>query len=433
LIAIPLSLLGLEALVRLGVAIAGKTSELASYAGEPLLFTDYRFKQLNQSAQPFQGLSTAGRLAIQPHPLTGYQFLGNQRNAALQINAQGFRSEQPISVTKPKDEFRILVIGGSTAFGQLSSSNQATFAQQLENRLNQQVQAQKANPQGFRPDVLPYFADELTKVLKLPAKVRDSRYRVINAAVPGYTSGNSVSQFLWRDSLYQPNLVVWVNGYSDLLLPSTQVAAAMTAPDQLASNALAHLMASIGQGIKGVCNWFYLVKALQYWVLKPHPPLEQAIDPLNSSPAKLVDRLSADPQELNYRVARYAQNVQQMARMTNSAKVPLLLALSPEISRRPQPTPAEQNLLQTLGPDYRQRIQAGYQQLQQALETVKQTGATIRLVDLQPTTNQLQGEAFQDPIHLSDAANQAISDRLYDAIAPLLQVQPQPFQGAPPR
>jgi lysophospholipase L1-like esterase len=430
--AIPLTLLGLEALVRLGVAIAGKTSELASYAGEPLILTDYRFKQLNQSAQPFQGLSTAGRLAIQPNPLTGYQFLGNQRNSALQINVQGFRADQPLDVTKPKGEFRIFVIGGSTAFGQLSLSNQATFAQQLENHLNQQVQAQKASPKSFRPDVLPYFADELNKALNLPPKIRDSRYRVINAAVPGYTSGNSVSQFLSRDIMYQPDMVVWVNGYSDLLLPSTQVAAAMTAPDQLASNAIAHLMASISQGIQGIFNWFYLVKALQYWVLKPQPPLEQAVDPLNPSQAKLVDRLTTDPQELNHRVTRYAQNVQQMARIANLAKVPVLMALSPEISLRPQPVPAEQRILQALGPDYRQRIQAGYQQLQHALETVKQTAPAMRLVNLQPATNQLPGEAFQDPIHLSNAANQAVSDRLYEAIAPLVQVQPQPFKGASP-
>jgi lysophospholipase L1-like esterase len=335
-------------------------------------------------------------------------------------------------VTKPKGEFRIFVIGGSTAFGQLSLSNQATFAQQLENHLNQQVQAQKASPKSFRPDVLPYFADELNKALNLPPKIRDSRYRVINAAVPGYTSGNSVSQFLSRDIMYQPDMVVWVNGYSDLLLPSTQVAAAMTAPDQLASNAIAHLMASISQGIQGIFNWFYLVKALQYWVLKPQPPLEQAVDPLNPSQAKLVDRLTTDPQELNHRVTRYAQNVQQMARIANLAKVPVLMALSPEISLRPQPVPAEQRILQALGPDYRQRIQAGYQQLQHALETVKQTAPAMRLVNLQPATNQLPGEAFQDPIHLSNAANQAVSDRLYEAIAPLVQVQPQPFKGASP-
>lgn len=430
--AIPLGILALEILLRMGTSILGKSDELTAYVGEPEIAANYHLKPLNQAGQSMQGISGHGSLAIQETPLTGFKLVGNQKNDAVQINAQGFRSGDAVNLTKPKNEVRIFVLGGSSAFGQFNSSNQSTFATLLEARLNQQVQEQKSNTKKFRPDVLPYYADELEKALKLPPKIRDGQYRVINAAVPGYTSGNTLTQVASQILAYQPDVLVVMNGYGDLLLPSSQEAASIEVTDRLLSDASGHFIASLSQGMGDFFSSLYLVKSVQYWLLKPQSSIEQLVDPLSSSTQGLGDRLATKPEELNLRVDRYGKYLLQLARLSGASKASLVVALQPEVTQRESLTTKEKQLVDRLGSNYQQRVQAGYQQLQKTVEQVNKQVPGLTTAKLQDALNQVQGDAFQDPIHLTDSANQAIADRLYDTIVTQLQVQPKPFTGGQP-
>jgi lysophospholipase L1-like esterase len=427
---VPLALLALELLLRVGVGMAGKSGELNAYEGEPAIVTDYRFKPVNAAKQAIQGLPGSGRLAVQSHPLTGYQLLPDQKNAAVEINPQGFRGEGAIDPVKPKNEVRILVIGGSTAFGEFSENNQATFAHKLENRLNQQVQAQKSGKAKFQPDVLPYFADELEKVLKLPPKIREANYRVINAAVPGYVSANTVADLSSRLMQYQPDTIVIVDGYADLIAPTTQIAASLGTEERL-SNAWGHLFSSLGEGVKGFFNWFYITKSLRYWGFKPEPEIEQLIDPLHSGKTDLADRLPQEPQDLALRVDRYHRHLKQIAALAHSAKVPTIVAIQPELSQRSadKQTEDEKQRLAALGENYTKRIQAGYQALQKSLEDVQKIPGT-GVIKLQPAIDKVEGDAFQDTIHLTNNAHDAVANRLYEAIVPKLRMEPKPFAGS---
>jgi lysophospholipase L1-like esterase len=426
---VPLALLALELLLRVGVGIAGKGAELDAYEGEPAIVTDYRFKPVNAAKQAIQGLPGAGRLVVQSHPLTGYQLLPDQKNTAVQVNPQGFRNEGAIAPVKPKNEVRILVIGGSTAFGEFSQNNQATFAHKLENRLNQQVQEQKAGKAKFQPDVLPYFADELEKVLKLPPKIREANYRVINAAVPGYVSANTLADLSSRLMQYQPDAIVLIDGYADLIAPTQEIAASLGTEEHL-SNAFGHLFSSLGEGVKGAFNWFYITKAMRYWAFKPEPEIEQLIDPLHLSKTDLADRFAAEPQDLAVRVDRYHRNLKQIATLAHSAKVPTIVAIQPELSQRPadKQTEDEKQRLSALGENYTKRVQAGYQALQKPLEDVQKVPGT-GVIKLQPAIDRVEGDAFQDTIHLTNNAHEAVANRLYEAIVPKLRVEPKPFAG----
>lgn len=431
-LSIPLALVGLELLLRLIVGATGKTAELNAFEGEPLNLTAYRLKFLDQQGKPFDGLTDHGQLTVKRSPVLGYRLVGNQQNSAWKINEQGFRADQPISTDKPKDEVRIFLLGGSAAFGQLSSNNQATIATQLESRLNQQVAAQKANPNKFRPDTLPYFADELEKALKLPPRIRETRYRVINAAVPGYTSGNELAQLALEVLPYKPDAIVLINGYSDLLLPSNQDAVDVPQVEALLESAPRHLMTSWGKQVNDFFNQFYLVKGFQYWIARPHTAFKQLIPP-GETPVQ--DRLTTDTQELERRSDRYRQNLQQASRLATAAKIPLFVALQPEVSTRAgKPAGREKEILNQLGSRYPQQIQAGYGKLQGAIEQVKRDTPGISTLNLAEALNTTQGEVFQDAIHLTDSANGAISNRLYDAIVPKLHLQPKPYAGgnAPP-
>lgn len=426
-LSIPLVLIGLELFARLAVGAAGKTAELDAFRGEPMNITAYRLKFLDQQGRPFAGLPDHGQLTVKRSPMLGYRLMSNQQNPAWKINEQGFRADQPVSLDKPKDEVRIFLLGGSAAFGQLSSNNQSTIAAQLETRLNQQVAAQKSAPNKFRPDTLPYFADELEKALKLPPRIRETRYRVINAAVPGYASGNELAQLAFEVLPYKPDAIVLMNGYSDLLLPSANEGVDVPEIESLMASAPRHLMASWGNQLDNFFHQFYLVKSVQYWVFRPQTALKQWIPPTE---ALVQDRLTTDTKELDQRTTRYRQNLQQVSRLVSASKIPLVIALQPEVSSRAaKPAGREKEILDQLGARYPEQIKTGYTKLQSAIEQVKRETPNTATLNLTDTVNASQGEAFQDAIHLTDSANRAIANRLYDEIVPKLHVQPKPYTG----
>jgi lysophospholipase L1-like esterase len=430
LLAVPLTLVALELLMRLGVGIAGKTAELSAYEGEAQSTTAYRLKYLDRAGKVYDGLPDRGRLKVERSSLMGYKLLPNQETPYWRINAQGIRSDQPIDPTKPKDEVRVVVLGGSTAFGQLSSTNQTTFASRLETRFNQQVASQKKDPGKFRPDVLPYFADELAKAMALPARIRESKYRVINAAVPGYASSNELAQFALQVSDYKPDFIVVLDGYADLLLPSKQEGVDVPNIEAFLENSSHHLTTSLSQQFKRLVYQSFLIRGFQNWVSRPQDATNFMIPP--DVDASLPQRVSTSDAELNQRVSRYRNNLQQMVRLATAAKIPIVVALQPEItSRTPSKlTAPEKKILSQLGSDYPQRIKAGYAQLQKSTEQVKQEfpkGMTaLNLYDFYANA---PGQTFHDPIHLTDEANTKLADRLYEAIAPLLLMEPKPNES----
>ena len=426
-LSIPLVLIGLELLARLAVSVSGKTAELNAFEGEPLNLTAYRLKFLDQTGQPFDGLSNHGQLTVKRSPVLGYRLLPNQQNSVWKINEQGFRADQSLSLDKPKDETRIFVLGGSAAFGQLSSGNRSTIAAQLETRLNQQVAAQKSSPNQFRPDTLPYFADELEKALKLPPRIRETRYRVINAAVPGYASSNELAQITFDVLPYQPDAIVLMNGYADLLLPSAYEGADIPGTEALLQSAPQHLMTSMSYQVGSFFHQFYLVKGFEYWVSRPQMAFKQVIPPIDAS---VQDRLTADAKELAQRTDRYRQNLRQVAQLTSASKIPLFVALQPEISARTaKASGREKEILNSLGSQYPEQIKAGYTKLQGSIEQVKRDLPQVATLNLSETLNKTDGEVFQDAIHLTDGANSAIANRLFDSIVPRLHVQPKPYEG----
>ncbi len=427
--ALPIALITLELLARLLTGITGKTAELTTDQGEPANVAAYRLKYLDPSGAPYDGLPDQGHLTVKRSPLLGYKLVGNQQTAFWQINAQGFRDDQPVTVVRPKDDVRIFVLGGSTAFGQMSSTNQKTIATQLETRLNQQVATQKNSPNKFRPDRLPYYADELTKAMALPPRIRSSRYQVINAAVPGYASSNELTQLALQILAYKPDFIVVIDGYADLLLPSDQDGADVPAFESLSNNASNHFTASVSEQFKRWLGQSFLIKSYQHWVLQPQEALKVVIPPEPNANTPLAERLPANGDELNRRASRYGKNLEQIVHLTAGAKIPIVLALQPEITSRTVSTltPREKKILNQVGQTYTQRAKAGYAQLQQSIAQVKPSFPPgVTTLNLNEGT-QFEGEAFYDPVHLTDAGNTAIAARLYDAIAKSLTLQPKPY------
>jgi hypothetical protein len=134
-------------------------------------------------------------------PFTFFKLKPNLKNAILwgtevNTNAQGFRYSKDISA-KNNDAFRIFLLGGSTAFGIGASTEKNTLAVITEDILRKQTNC----------DV-----------------------EFINAAVPGFTSGQEMGLFLNKLLDYSPDLIVIMDGFNDAYAPITSLTPAVPEP-----------------------------------------------------------------------------------------------------------------------------------------------------------------------------------------------------------
>jgi hypothetical protein len=426
--------IGLELLVR-GIAHATGGSEqlTAEPAGKTELIQSYRLGFQSPEGQPYEALPNQGELKAVRSPLMGYYLLPNQTNEFWTINAQGFRDDEPVTPEKAEGEVRIFVLGGSTAFGQLNSGNQATFANHLEKLLNDRVAGQQSNPTRFQPAILPYRADQVAEVLALPPRIPERQYRVINAAVPGYASGNELAMLMQQVVTYNPDMIVILNSYQDLMLPSSQVGADIPGLDALVQGERESPTDQLTQSVQDWFDRLYVVRAVDRYVLQSQTPEEELAISLNlvnaGNPQPLDQALAADDAELDRRVARYRNHLLQMVRWSSATRKRLFVGLQPEITGRAANAmpPEEAAILTKLGDSYAQRMQAGYTKLAAAAEQAAQSSANAKLLNLYNLYETYDGRAFQSPTSLTDDANQVLASKFFESIVQELAIEPKPF------
>ncbi|MCU0526416.1 MAG: SGNH/GDSL hydrolase family protein [Elainella sp. Prado103] len=425
--------IGLELLMRLGVSVTGMNQAFATQPSEQAQRVQaYQLGFRSPSGEPYPELPQQGALQAIRSPLMGYQLLPAQQNPYWIINPQGFRDEEPIELAKASNEVRIFVLGGGMAFGQLNANNQATFAHQLEQQLNAQVTAQRQTPEKFQPTVLPYTAEEVEKVLQRPERIPERQYRVVNAAVPGHASGNDLAMLIQQVAAYNPDMVILLNSYEDLLLPSTYSGSDIPGLDALLTGNRDRSDHQLGQTLQSWLGQLYLVKGVQTYLLPARSPATEQVIPLNLTMATqptLEEYLPTDEAELNARVDRYRNHLLQMVRWSASARKRLLVGIQPELSARSPDAmpPAEQALLEQLGDDYATRIEAGYNKLVAAAKQATQTSANAELLDLHQLFANSQDPAFQSPTSLTDEANAVLAEQFYQVIIDQLAITPKPF------
>lgn len=433
-LSIPLILLFLELLTRILVGIVGQSSEFSAYEGEPADFSAYRLKFLNEQEQIYDGLSNRGSLMAKKKSFVSYQLAGKQENQFWQINEQGFRDQDPVPLAKPKDEIRIFLLGGSTAFGQGNENNAATIASKLETRLNERIAQQKRSPDKYRPDILSFYRPERRKALALPPKIRSGKYRVINAAVPGYASGNQLAQLALQIFPYKPDLILVLDGYPDLLLSSDETAVEIPHLEDFLNNAPGHFGTYLTQPIKQTIQNTYLVKAVQYWMLKPEPTLGEQSLALFEQDKTLIEHLPGSSEELELRLKRYQNNHKQMLRLCTGAGIPLIFALQPEITgfSDEHHGAQEKEIHADLNSEYVETMESYYPQFAQVnTQLEKSFPKNTKAIDFYTLLAKLvpQGEAFFDTVHLTEKANGAIAQQLYHTITslPKIQIIPKNF------
>ena len=444
---VALFLIILELLTRIFFDISGNRSKFSSSQdSEPieayklnLVAGDRALASPNSERESDAEVTPSDRqfLQIANSIYTGYELVDNQENQYWQINAQGFRDREPVPVTKPQGEVRIFLLGNSTAFGYGSSSNATTISAQLEQRLAKRLQQQKASPQLYKPDLIPSDPEARQKSAKKPAKIKPGNYRVINAAVPGYASGNELAQVALEILKYQPDLIIVLDGYVDLMLPSQQEAVEIARVPQNNVNR-SERRDRFNRFIAPVKDRSYLVQVVQErWSDSRKTSNKQNLV-LDERLFNLVEQLPGGEEELQKRVARYIDHQRQILNHSAAAKIPLIVAIQPEITGRnaTQLADSEGEIATQLGRSYIMQVRNSYPAFIEATQQLaKAFPKNIKALDLYRLTDKYPSPSFIDPIHLNEAANEKVAEQLYYAISSFskMQVVPKQAPASPPK
>ena len=426
-----LSLLVLELITRIYLDLTGKREEFAQAISEPKIEDSYQLKFLDQKGKPLAGRSNTGILIAQQSLAFGYQLVKNQHNPYWQINEQGFRDRDALPLAKPKNEIRIFILGGSTAFGYGTSSNETAIAEQLETRLQKRLQQQKQSPQLYKPDVIPLDEEIRAKALKRPSKIKPGNYRVINAAVPGYASGNQLAQLALQVLPYKPDLIIVLDGYEDLILSSEETATHIPQFAEEFDNKSDYLRVSANKLLRPIEDKSSLVKVLQDTVLQVETPDRKTDLLLKKDGQQIALSLPADPEELQQRVDRYFQNHKQMVTLASGSGASVIFATQPEITgRKPSKlTPTEGEITTQLGRTYIKKIKDTYPRFVGANNyLVKLFPKNAKALNLYNLSDKYPSPSFIDAIHLTEPANEMVAEQLYYAIASFSKMQVIPRQ-----
>lgn len=368
-----------------------------------------------------------------PSSFMGFTLLPSQQSEYWAINSSGFRDDDNLPINKPREEIRIAIVGGSVAFGQLSSNNSSTIAEQLETQLNARVSDQRDNPDRYQPDMLPFFADRVSAVLSLPQRIREGNYRAINAGVPGYASGNDLARLTQQVAAYDPEILLVLNGFDDLFLPSDRLG--------LDAAQIGGSESPAGQGFlsairEAAINWFgnlMLVRGFQYYVLDPvaETPANPAPQPLNLLVPKQqwAQGIPKEDAEWQQRLDRYRRNLLQMVRFSAGAERKVLLAVAPDITVRDSDdiSPPEAAILKEVGQAYQQQMSQSFPRLAEIARQVAAQSEYAEAIDVSKALSTAEGQIFQTSTDFTDRGNSQLASLLYEHISTQLVVLPAPF------
>ena len=434
-VSVSLLLLVIELLTRIFIDISGKREEFAPTIAESEIISSYQLNFVHEAKQIDETLERAGNLIAKRSLSVGYQLVGEQKSNYWQINEQGFRDRDPVPLAKPANEVRIFLLGGSTAFGYGNTSNEATISEFLEARLEQRLLQQKSSPNLYQPGILPYDPNNRKQALAKPAKLKSGNYRVINASVPGYASGNELAQLALSILQYKPDLIVILDGYPDLMLTSAEKATEIPQLDKFVDNETTNFRVYLSQLVQPLRDYSYLVRILQEQVLLSESSEEKESLLFNEKLDNLAQYLPEDEAELERRVNRYYQHHKQIVSLSAGARIPLIIATQPEFTGRDATKLSEEEgeIATQLGRNYIQKMRDIYPQFSAAGEKLgKAFPHNVKAISLYNLTDKYPTPSFIDAVHLTDEANKIAAEQLYYAISSLPKMQEVP-RNPPPK
>lgn len=337
----------------------------------------YQFSFHSQDGSRIGG--NEGILRLLYHPQVGYVNFPNQRTDYFAINAQGFRADREFPPTSDRE--RIVVLGGSTAFGTGLDSNEETFASHLE----------KLVPGS----------------------------EVVNAAVIGHRSGQELTHLATSVLDLQPDLVIALDGANDAF----QIGGAAerwfdvnggvqferelaTASALTHSNLLARIARMPIELLSRTREMAAVLAAVSIGGLKavlPASVKDRLRRLVGSTESEDPYRFAEGRLQIEDAAERYARNAEKMAMITRATGGRFLIALQPtrsSVSAEPGDPRAKEIYA---------RFRASVK------ERLAEKG--IPVLDLSDSAGRIDAGMFMDEAHLDDRGNRVMAEITSEVIA----------------
>lgn len=340
-------------------------------------------------------LQADGRLVGDPYR----EFRNNPRyvrrydGIAYRYNAQGFREEADVPAKGPR-EFRVFVLGGSTAYGE---------------RASEQGQYQLISGQRT------YASDQTISAhlqRELAAAMPDRDVHVYNAAVVNYRIVHCYETYLETLRPLQPDLVISIDGQNENYTRENPFFA--TGFVDVQSSPLVHALRSHS----------YLLYDLSVFFRQ-----SRLFDRLNGRNRQEIDDAALDAMPIANVRAQFADDaahapvpepvLQGLMRVYSAFQsaaladgVPTLFAIQPVITldQTKTMTAIENRLLKYNAT--RHYLKGPIRRLAERLSQRRERDPDFHYVDLQDTFADFSGEAYTDYCHLTPAANAHVAKRL---------------------
>jgi hypothetical protein len=146
--------------------------------------------------------------------------------------------------------------------------------------------------------------------------------------------------------------------------------------------------------------------------------------------------LPRDDAELNKRRDRFLAQQQQLLQLTIQARVPVILALQPEITAlNPEKlTSGAQKLRDRLGKTYLEQVPKAYPKLiAVSQQLAKAYPQAIKVVNFYEPTLQISTPIFTDAVNLTEKAQAHIADKLFSTLSQweIMQIIPENYHLKP--
>lgn len=314
--------------------------------------------------RPEEIFSSLTPASLQWSPYEHWSTRPNLRGRFFRTNTLGFRGSET-TVQKPAGRFRIVVLGGSAAWGLGCTADARTVPGRLEARLREQYPG------------------------------RD--IEVINAGQFGFVSGQELIYYHRVIVPFAPDLILLFDGYNDIMADFTNLVSgwpqnAALLQARYEDDALAHhLRESIVAFLRRSRFLDLTSRAVTARIAgRTGNPAQPVIDPA----------VTAD---------QYVHNATALARL--AAPVPVWIALQPVLACTRKPlAPDEQAVIaakERAIPHYTARVQAAYRTMEAGTRA-----AGLPVIDLEQVLGTEPALMFVDECHFGDEA----ADRIASAI-----------------
>jgi hypothetical protein len=311
-------------------------------------------------------------------PFLGWLGAPNVRLSTVETNAQGFR-DRTIEPRKD-DEYRILITGGSFAWGVGASCSAMSVAGQLEGSLNQ--------------------------------RGSERLYRVMSGAFLNWSSRHEYVVVTELFDGFDPDLVISLSGYNDMVSLSKGAEIDALPEARLLGQAVSDQLQPIGtlkalRKVAGTLGIWRIVVLAREAIAARAPPPQQSYD--------------YDLREGSRRVERVAQRYLSIADYLARKDRRYLIALEPEIYSSKKPLTVEEFDLKSRFVEIDRNILPTLTRYRRELGSLlaERAGDRFLFVDLADVFDNEVGPVFIDYNHVCDRGNVLVAQALVKAMAEL--------------